>query len=94
MPDDGFIDHAQKKFILIAHNEAELIGYLMFRAVNRLSRLNIVHLCIKDGFRGKTLLQNYLMPLEKNTKQHLLEFLLLVELIIRMQLRFGKDMVL
>ncbi|OAV70415.1 ribosomal-protein-alanine acetyltransferase [Bacteroidales bacterium Barb4] len=53
MPDGGFIDHAQKKFIIIAHDKTELIGYLMFRAVNRLSRLSIVHLCVKDEFRGK-----------------------------------------
>jgi ribosomal protein S18 acetylase RimI-like enzyme len=55
MPDGGFIDHARKKFIIIAHNELELIGYLMFRVVNHLSRLSIVHLCLREEYRGKNI---------------------------------------
>lgn len=55
MPEGGFIEHAMKKCIIIAHNNSELIGYLMFRIVIRSSRLSIVHLCIDESFRGQNI---------------------------------------
>jgi predicted nucleic acid-binding protein len=55
MPEGGFIDHAQKKCIIIAHNNSELIGYLMFRMVIRSSRLSIVHLCIEENYRKQNI---------------------------------------
>ena len=51
MPDGGFEDHARKNCIIIAHNESELGGYLMFREVPRHARISIVHLCIHNKFR-------------------------------------------
>lgn len=53
MPDGGFEDHANKNAIIIAHNNADLCGYLMFREVPRYSRVSIAHLCVNDEFRGQ-----------------------------------------
>lgn len=53
MPDGGFLDHAQKKCIIVAHSGKEFAGYLMFREVLRRQRIAIVHLCVKEDFRGK-----------------------------------------
>jgi predicted nucleic acid-binding protein/GNAT superfamily N-acetyltransferase len=53
MPDGGFLDHAQKKCIIVAYNGKEFAGYLMFREVPRRQRIAIVHLCVKEDFRGK-----------------------------------------
>ena len=52
MPDGGFEDHAKKKCIIVAHDGKILAGYLMFRVVSRASRVNIVHLCVSDDYRG------------------------------------------
>lgn len=63
MPEGGFLDHANKKCIVIAYKEERFAGYLMFRVVPRLHRIAIVHLCVHDEFRGKnvsTLLLNTL----------------------------------
>lgn len=53
MPEGGFEDHARNKCIIIAHQENELVGYLMYRVVSRYSRISIVHLCVADAYRGK-----------------------------------------
>lgn len=53
MPEGGFEDHARNKCIIIARQENELAGYLMYRVVSRYSRISIVHLCVVDAFRGK-----------------------------------------
>lgn len=54
MPEGGFIDHANKKWIVVAYDDAdEFAGYLMFRTVPRLHRIAIVHLCVKDAYRGR-----------------------------------------
>lgn len=55
MPEGGFLDHAEKKCIIIAHNDTELAGYLMFRLVPRHYRVSIVHLCVKEEFRGQNI---------------------------------------
>ncbi len=65
MPEGGFIDHAQKRCIIIIHDKFELMGYLMFRVVARSSRISIVHLCIKDEFRGKSIPTKLLDALRK-----------------------------
>ena len=70
MPDGGFIDHAKKRCIIIAHNNIELIGYLMFRVVHRSSRISIAHLCVKENFRGQqipTKLLDFLRKKYENT---------------------------
>lgn len=55
IPDGGFEDHAKKECIIIAHNDSELCGYLMFRVVNSSSRISIVHLCVNETHRGENI---------------------------------------
>lgn len=55
MPDGGFEDHAKKECIIIAHDNSELYGYLMFRIVKSSSRISIVHLCVNETHRGKNI---------------------------------------
>lgn len=35
MPEGGFEDHARNKCIIIAHENNQLMGYLMYRIVSR-----------------------------------------------------------
>ena len=65
MPEGGFVDYAQKEWIIIAHNDSELIGYLMFRIANRSTRISIVHLCVKEEFRGLNIAIKLLDALRK-----------------------------
>lgn len=65
MPDGGFDDHAKKQCMIIAHNDDELCGYLMFRKVPRYSRVSIVHLCIDEKFRGQRITEQLLNILRK-----------------------------
>lgn len=70
MPEGGFIEHANKKCIIIAYDNDELCGYLMFRVVKRDSRVSIAHLCVDPKYRGKritTLLLNDLMKKYRDT---------------------------
>jgi predicted nucleic acid-binding protein/GNAT superfamily N-acetyltransferase len=53
MPVGGFHDHARKRWIIIAHKDNELLGYLLFRLGTRNSRISIAHLCVKPEHRGK-----------------------------------------
>jgi len=68
MPEGGFIEYARKMSIIIAHEESKLIGYLMFRAVSRYLRVTIVHLCIKEEFRGNNISTKLLDVLRDNFK--------------------------
>lgn len=65
MPDGGFEDHAEQHCIIIAHNDNELCGYLMFREVQRFSRVSIVHLCINSDFRGQKITTSLLDALRE-----------------------------
>jgi predicted nucleic acid-binding protein/GNAT superfamily N-acetyltransferase len=70
MPKGGFIEHAHKKCIIIAHNDSELIGYLMFRIVSYSLKISIVHLCVKENFRRQnipTILLDSLIERYKST---------------------------
>ena len=53
MPQGAFEDYAKSRCIIIAYDDEKLMGYLMYRIVPRYSRINIVHLCVADDFRGK-----------------------------------------
>lgn len=53
MPNGGFKEHAKKRWIVIAHKDNELLGYLLFRLGQRNSKISITHLCIKPEHRGK-----------------------------------------
>lgn len=60
MPEGGFEDHAQNKWIIVACIDDTLCGYLMFREVPRYSRVSIVHLCIDENHRGRGITQKLL----------------------------------
>jgi predicted nucleic acid-binding protein len=53
MPEGGFSEHAAKKHLLAIMHGAELGGYIMYRVANE--RASIVHLCVRENFRGKGL---------------------------------------
>jgi len=55
MPEGGFVDHAKKKWIVVAHLENEVVGYLLFRLGKKNLKVSITHLCIKEGFRGQNI---------------------------------------
>jgi predicted nucleic acid-binding protein/ribosomal protein S18 acetylase RimI-like enzyme len=53
MPIGGFNEYAKKRWIIIAHKDNQLLGYLLFRLAKRNSKVCITHLCIKPEHRGK-----------------------------------------
>ena len=60
MPEGGFEDHAQNKWIIVAYIYDTLCGYLMYREVPRYSRISVVHLCIEENYRGQGITQKLL----------------------------------
>lgn len=69
MPVGGFNDHARKKWIIIAHQNDELLGYLLFRLGIKNLKISITHLCIKPEHRGKQI-AIFLIDHLKNKFQH------------------------
>ena len=72
MPEGGFEDHAQNKWIIVACIDDTLCGYLMFREVPRYSRVSIVHLCIDENHIIEIELLKYVSlakSLERRTKK-------------------------
>ena len=67
MPEGGFDDNAARKNIIIASEGDELLGYLMFREVNRYSRVTIVHLAVDEAYRGKGISTQLLDTLRVST---------------------------
>ena len=65
-PRDAFIDQSRKGLIYVAIKDSLLLGYLMFR--KSYDRINIVHLCVDEKFRGQKAAINLLNYLKENTK--------------------------
>lgn len=61
-PKGAYYQMAKKNWILIAHDDEELLGYLLFRVVRKNNSISITHLCINEKFRSsgvaKTLLDH------------------------------------
>jgi predicted nucleic acid-binding protein/GNAT superfamily N-acetyltransferase len=55
LPEGGFRDHAKKKWIVIAVEKDDVLGYLLFRYVKKNLRISITHLCVKEEFRGRNI---------------------------------------
>ena len=55
LPEGGFRDHARKKWIIVAVNNDDVLGYLLFRYVRKNLRISITHLCVKEEYRGKNI---------------------------------------
>jgi len=52
-PHKAFEEHATRKGILVALENGQLAGYLMYRVVKSQNRAIIVHLCIDTPYRGR-----------------------------------------
>ena len=68
MPSGGFDDYAARRNIITASEDGRLQGYLMYREVNRFSRVTIVHLAVDDTFRGKGVSTALIDALKKRFK--------------------------
>ena len=55
LPEGGFIDHARKKWIIVAVKDEIVAGYLLFRLGKKNLKVSITHLCVKDGYRGQNI---------------------------------------
>ena len=55
MPEGGFVDHARKKWIIVALKDDVVVGYLLFRLGKKNLKISITHLCVKEGFRGQNI---------------------------------------
>lgn len=67
-PRDAFIDQNRKGLIYLAIKDSFLLGYLMFR--KSYDRINVVHLCVNEQFRGQHTAIKLLNYLKENTKEY------------------------
>lgn len=66
-PNGAFEEHASRKRIIIALDEAKsVVGYILYRVTNH--RATIVHLCVDNAFRGKGVARNLFDRLRSETK--------------------------
>lgn len=65
MPKDAFVDHIEKRWVLVAYENSCLIGYLQFRYTARTQTLSIVHLCVNRANRGQKLAEKLIDCLAK-----------------------------
>jgi predicted nucleic acid-binding protein len=65
LPEGAFFVHAKKKTILVASENGQVAGYLLYRISQRKRFVSITHLCVHKDFQGRgisiTLLQNLKM---------------------------------
>lgn len=67
-PRVAFDEQSRKGLIYIAIKDNALLGYLMFR--KSYDRINIVHLCVDEKFRGQNTAMKLLSYLKENTKTY------------------------
>ena len=63
-PKGAFIQKAHEKKILVALEDEEVIGYLLFDYNTKVQIVYIVHLCISQFHRGKGIAKNLIAKLE------------------------------
>ncbi|PZX52565.1 acetyltransferase (GNAT) family protein [Algoriphagus chordae] len=51
-PEGAYVDHARKGFLICAHQERILLGYILFSITSSKSYVRIIQLCIADEARG------------------------------------------
>ncbi|MDB5146738.1 MAG: acetyltransferase [Mucilaginibacter sp.] len=68
MPKDAFKDCITKKWILVAENDNQVVGYLQFRYTAKNQTLSIVHLCVDISSRGQGLADKLLDKLVEDFK--------------------------
>ncbi len=52
-PEGAYFDHAKKGFLVCAHADNNLIGYILFSITQSKRSVRIIQLCISDKFRNK-----------------------------------------
>ena len=67
----AFIDHAKKRFIIIAvDSQSQLLGYLMY-AIKRKDRcVRLIHLCIDQRYRGQKVARKLVEYLKQITQEY------------------------
>ncbi|MDJ0731750.1 MAG: GNAT family N-acetyltransferase, partial [Crocosphaera sp.] len=66
-----FEEKARNQQILVALSDrGEFMGYLMYRTVRSHNRISIIHLCIKNNYRGQGLAKQLLNYLKSITSQY------------------------
>jgi GNAT superfamily N-acetyltransferase/predicted nucleic acid-binding protein len=50
-PRDAFVDHAKKKWIIVAEKNGTLLGYILFRIPQSKGAIYVAHLCINEDHR-------------------------------------------
>ena len=55
LPEGGFVEHAKKKWIIVAVIDEAVAGYLLFRLGKKNLKISITHLCVREGFRGQNI---------------------------------------
>lgn len=65
LPVGGFIEHAKKRWIVIAYDEGELAGYLLYRLGRKNLKVSITHLCVDEKFRGKNISSRFIDKLKE-----------------------------
>src|SRR6267142_6494223 len=66
-PRGAFTEHAERKWILIAHDESEsLLGYLLYREAKQ--RAMIVHVCVRRDCRFKGVGRGLIEKLKSDTR--------------------------
>ena len=67
----AFEEKARNKQILVALSDSgEFMGYLMYRNVKSHNRISIIHLCIKNNYRGQGIAKQLLNYLKSITSQY------------------------
>jgi ribosomal protein S18 acetylase RimI-like enzyme/predicted nucleic acid-binding protein len=67
-PEGAFIDHAKRKNILIAIENNQLLGYLLFRITQSKGIISVAHLCIDTEQRNKGIAKALLDALKEKYK--------------------------
>ncbi|MGK7940276.1 MAG: GNAT family N-acetyltransferase [Crocosphaera sp.] len=67
----AFEEKARNQQILVALSDSrEFMGYLMYRTVKTYNQISIIHLCIKDNYRGQGLTRKLVDYLKSITQQY------------------------
>lgn len=60
MPRDAFVEHAKKKWIVVALSDKQLAGYCLFRLTTTKHRVAITQVCIDPAYRNQSVAKSLL----------------------------------
>lgn len=52
-PEGAYIEHARNGFLICAHKNSQLLGYILFSITKSKNCIRIIQLCISDEARNK-----------------------------------------